>query len=209
MRRASVRRFIPSKYLLGEPASDIYANRLCQLYQNYARPFRLYEPILLILKTADTRIDDVLEAVWRQLLREAASRAGAVPSDSMAEAITELCVRYFPSEAAPLDVLLSVVYDEASQVVGEPGWASAALLDGGVPLRDLWEGVTSLYEEVGGAQCGNLRILASPMRAMRSSYRSQRGLIIFRPRRSSATPRKQPCSRQSGSTRERRSQPQR
>ena len=70
-----------------------------QLYQSFARPLRLYEPILLILKTADTRIEDVCEAVWRQLLRD---YRGMPPHVAISEAITNLCRRYFPSEAAPL-----------------------------------------------------------------------------------------------------------
>ena len=74
-----------------------------QLYQGYARPFRLYEPILLILKTADTRIEDVCEAVWRQLLREQPSTAYEGVKDAMMKArLGDLIRRYYPSEAAPL-----------------------------------------------------------------------------------------------------------
>ena len=74
-----------------------------QLYQGYARPFRLYEPILLILKTADTRIEDVCEAVWRQLLREQPSNGYEGVKDAMMKArLGDLIRRYYPSEAAPL-----------------------------------------------------------------------------------------------------------
>lgn len=80
---------------------SLEAELICeQLYQSYARPLRLYEAILLILKIADARIEDVCEAVWRQLLQQRASGPAAQPA--MAEAITDLCRRYFPSEAAPL-----------------------------------------------------------------------------------------------------------
>nr|XP_018265732.1 nuclear pore complex protein Nup155 [Kwoniella dejecticola CBS 10117]OBR87890.1 nuclear pore complex protein Nup155 [Kwoniella dejecticola CBS 10117] len=118
--------------------------QLDELYQNFARPLRLYEPILLILKTADTRIDDVCEAVWRQLIGSYRS-AGNV---AMAENVITLVKRYFPSEAAPLaDIMVPVVYAEAQGVQGgSAGWASIALLDGGVPLRDLWEAAVGLYE---------------------------------------------------------------
>nr|XP_019008734.1 nuclear pore complex protein Nup155 [Kwoniella pini CBS 10737]OCF47515.1 nuclear pore complex protein Nup155 [Kwoniella pini CBS 10737] len=117
--------------------------QLDELYQNFARPLRLYEPILLILKTADTRIDDVCEAVWRQLIGSFRA-AGNV---AMSEHIITLVKRYFPSEAAPLDIMVPVVYAEAQGAQGgSAGWASIALLDGGVPLRDLWEATVGLYE---------------------------------------------------------------
>ncbi|KIR29674.1 nuclear pore complex protein Nup155 [Cryptococcus deuterogattii LA55] len=117
--------------------------QLDELYQNYARPFRLYEPILLILKTADTRVDDVCEAVWRQLLGTAGKIGGAA---GVSEIVKRLGRRYFPSEAAPIDIMIPVVYAEAAGYPGSPGWASTTLLDAGVPLRDLWEAVTGLYE---------------------------------------------------------------
>ncbi|WWD22088.1 hypothetical protein CI109_106577 [Kwoniella shandongensis] len=117
--------------------------QLDELYQNFARPLRLYEPILLILKTADTRLDEVCEAVWKQLL----SQYGRGSSAALGEAVRNLARRYFPSEAAPLDIMVPVVYAEATGCEGgEPGWVSQALLEGGVPLRDLWEAVTGLYE---------------------------------------------------------------
>ncbi|WVQ69011.1 uncharacterized protein L199_007223 [Kwoniella botswanensis] len=117
--------------------------QLDELYQNFARPLRLYEPILLILKTADTRIDDVCEAVWRQLIGSY-RLAGNV---AMSDAIVGFTRRYFPSEAAPLDIMIPVVYAEAQGCQGgQAGWASSALLEGGVPLRDLWEAAVGLYE---------------------------------------------------------------
>ena len=73
------------------------------MYQGYARPFRLYEPILLILKTADTRIEDVCEAVWRQLLREQPTRGYDAMKDAiMRDRLGDLIRHYYPSEAAPL-----------------------------------------------------------------------------------------------------------
>lgn len=76
---------------------------LCQMYQTYARPFRLYEPILLILKTADTRVEDVCEAVWRQLLREQPGQGYDAMKDAvMRDRLGDLIRRYYPSEAAPL-----------------------------------------------------------------------------------------------------------
>jgi hypothetical protein len=73
------------------------------MYQGYARPFRLYEPILLILKTADTRIEVVCEAVWRQLLREQPTRGYDAMKDAiMRDRLGDLIRRYYPSEAAPL-----------------------------------------------------------------------------------------------------------
>ncbi|OCF37542.1 nuclear pore complex protein Nup155 [Kwoniella heveanensis BCC8398] len=135
--------------MTGEEKNDVLAKlntdllQLDELYQSFARPLRLYEPILLILKTADTRIDDVCEAVWRQLL-SSYRVAGATALD---EAVVSLVRRYFPSEAAPLDIMVPVVYAEAQGAVGgQAGWASSALLEGGVPLRDLWEAGVGLYE---------------------------------------------------------------
>lgn len=46
------------------------------------------------------------------------------------------------------DLVLPVIYAETSTIRGFPGWASEALLDGGVPLRDLWEAVTNYFEDV-------------------------------------------------------------
>lgn len=42
--------------------------------------------------------------------------------------------------------MIPVVYAEAAGYPGSPGWASTTLLDAAVPLRDLWEAVTGLYE---------------------------------------------------------------
>lgn len=114
----------------------------------------------MILKTADTRVDDVCEAVWRQLLGTAGKIGGAA---GVSEIVKRLGRRYFPSEAAPmgksdvyftceslligcLDIMIPVVYAEAAVYPGSPGWTSTTLLDAGVPLRDLWEAVTGLYE---------------------------------------------------------------
>ncbi|WVQ84070.1 hypothetical protein IAT38_006215 [Cryptococcus sp. DSM 104549] len=117
--------------------------QLDDLYQNFARPFRLYEPILLILKTADTRVDDVCEAVWRQLLSTMGKESGSAGLEIQ---IKSLVKRFFPSEAAPLDIMVPVVYGESASYPGRHGWVTIALLEGGVALRDLWEAVTSLYE---------------------------------------------------------------
>ncbi|WVR04455.1 hypothetical protein IAU60_001458 [Kwoniella sp. DSM 27419] len=132
-----------------EEKSDVLARlnsdllQLDELYQSFARPLRLYEPILLILKTADTRIDDVCQAVWRQLLG-GYRLAGAV---ALRDAVVSLVKRYFPSEAAPLDILIPVVYSEAENAAGgQAGTASLALMEGGVPLRDLFEAAVGLYE---------------------------------------------------------------
>ncbi|ORX34408.1 Non-repetitive/WGA-negative nucleoporin C-terminal-domain-containing protein [Kockovaella imperatae] len=121
---------------------------LDELYQNFARPFRLYEPILLILKTADTRVDDVCEAVWRQLLQNAA--IGPTPHAAMGEKVVELFRRYFPSEAAPLeDIVIGVVYSEALLLgsSAEEGWITRAMLEGGVPMRECWEVVMISHDQ--------------------------------------------------------------
>lgn len=52
----------------------------------------------------------------------------------------------------PADIVLPVIYAEAGAIRGTVGWASEALVDGGVPLRDLWEAVMSLYEEVSSSK---------------------------------------------------------
>ena len=78
---------------------------MIQLYQKFARPFRLYESILLILKIADTRIEDVCEAVWRQLLSQRTGVEAA--SVVLRDLVADLCRKYFPSEAAPLGVFSS------------------------------------------------------------------------------------------------------
>ncbi|KLT44819.1 nucleoporin-domain-containing protein [Cutaneotrichosporon oleaginosum] len=110
---------------------------LDDLYQNFARPLRLYEPILLILRTADTRVEDVVKAVWTELLK----------SPHPAEVTTDLCRKFYPSEGAPPDLVLPIVYGHASEVGGAPGWATRALLAGGVALRDLWDAVLALHDE--------------------------------------------------------------
>lgn len=74
---------------------------------------------MLILKTADTRIDDVCEAVWRQLLLQA-SFDGAAQNNQVVgrdarvgEVVKELMRRYFPSEAAPLGKYHVHIWDSA------------------------------------------------------------------------------------------------
>jgi nuclear pore complex protein Nup155 len=110
---------------------------LDDLYQNYARPLRLYEPILLILRTSDTRVEDVVAAVWTELLK----------SPHPAEVITDLCRKFYPSEGAPPDIVLPIVYGHAAEVGGDAGWATRALLAGGVSLRDVWDAVLALHDE--------------------------------------------------------------
>jgi len=120
---------------------------LDDLYQHFARPLRLLEPILLILKTADTRVEDVCTAVWNQLLRQ---RAAQVPIDaSVGELVTDLCRKYYPSEGAPADLVLPLVYTEAAphRDTTAPGWATEAMLAGGVGLRDLWDVATLMHDE--------------------------------------------------------------
>nr|ODO01102.1 hypothetical protein L204_01827 [Cryptococcus depauperatus CBS 7855] len=116
---------------------------LDELYQNYACPLRLYESILSILKTSDTRLDHVCEAVWKELLEDAYRKGGAV---GVGEAVRRLGNKYIPSEAAPLDIIVPLVYEEAVRCPQPAGWASMALLDTSISLRDLWEIVSKLYE---------------------------------------------------------------
>lgn len=115
---------------------------LDELYNNFAAPLRLFEAILLILKTADTRVETVCSAVWLELLR---SREDSVPA--LAEYLTDLLQRFYPSEAAPLDIVLPLVYGLASELKGEPGWATRALLAGGVGAREVWDAIVALSEE--------------------------------------------------------------
>lgn len=74
-----------------------------QLYMNFARPFRLYEAILLIVKTANTALDDVCRAVWEQLVQDAIQHAieqGSPVDRTVGRTITDLLLRFYPSEAA-------------------------------------------------------------------------------------------------------------
>jgi nuclear pore complex protein Nup155 len=76
-----------------------------QLLKNYAMPYRLFEQILLILKTADTRVDDLCEAVWRELVGQALrdAQGGGMPADAIVGGrLREWVARFYPSEAAPL-----------------------------------------------------------------------------------------------------------
>lgn len=68
-------------------------------------PYRLFEQILLILKTADTRVDDVCEAVWRELVGQALrdAEAARTPKDAVVGSrLREWVGRFYPSEAVPL-----------------------------------------------------------------------------------------------------------
>lgn len=124
------------------PLAELNADLLSldDLYQHFARPLRLYEPILLILKTADTRVADVVAAVWTELLKQAAPA-------SAGEVVTALCRKFYPSEGAPPDIVLPIVYSYGSDNSFEAGWATRALLAGGVPLRDAWDVILELYDE--------------------------------------------------------------
>lgn len=118
---------------------------LDDLYQHFARPLRLYEPILLILRTSDTRVEDVCAAVWTELLK--------LSPPASAEVVTDLCRKFYPSEGAPPDIVLPIVYAFASDSPqGEAGWATRALLAGGVPLREVWDAITALHDEAGDTQ---------------------------------------------------------
>ena len=115
---------------------------LDDLYQDFARPLRLFECILLILKTADTRVEEVCQAVWLELLRK---EEGNIPA--LSKVITSLMRRFYPSEAAPLDIVLPLIYGLTSELHGEPGWTTRSLLAGGVGARELWDTIVALSEE--------------------------------------------------------------
>ena len=96
----------------------------------------------------------------------------------MSELVKDLCGKYFPSEAAPLgkqfksgtelryaDIVLPIVYTDAAVMAASTpaGWASEALLEGGVPLRECWEAVMGLHDQVspfGQEFLRNLKITA-------------------------------------------------
>lgn len=134
-----------------EPLEQLNAQLLTldDLYLHFARPLRLFESILLILKTSDTRVEDVTQAVWDQLLN---TRASASPA-SAAELITDLCRKFYPSEGAPPDIVLPLVYTWAAErydaETAPAGWVTRALLSGGVGLRETWDVSVALHEEAG------------------------------------------------------------
>ncbi|KAL7424377.1 hypothetical protein Q5752_000059 [Cryptotrichosporon argae] len=124
---------------------------LDELYQDYARPLRLYDAILLILKTADTRLLDVVDAVWRQLVAPAPGTP--TPEAAMAAAVTDLARRYWATEAAVPDVVVPAVLEVAHTLraaagsAAQEGWPTRALLDGGAGVRELWDILVQLYDE--------------------------------------------------------------
>jgi nuclear pore complex protein Nup155 len=76
----------------------------------FARPYRLYESILLIIKTANTPLMAVCMAVWAELVRDAirVARERNMPVDTLVgERITELLHRFYPSEAATVGTSLT------------------------------------------------------------------------------------------------------
>ncbi len=48
------------------------------------------------------------------------------------------------------DIILPVVYTEEAGIAATSpaGWASEALLEGGVPLRECWEAVMGFHDQV-------------------------------------------------------------
>lgn len=91
-----------------------------KLYQEYARPCRLYESILLILKTANTRLDEVCDAVWKQLLVDANAKANAlgVPNAQVVgEKLIDLLRRFYPSEGAPIGESLCPYIDMGPSIL--------------------------------------------------------------------------------------------
>ncbi|EIW68747.1 hypothetical protein TREMEDRAFT_63207 [Tremella mesenterica DSM 1558] len=116
---------------------------LDELWHKYAAPYRLLESLLAILKVSDNRVDDVCEAVWNQLIEGCEE-----PKDvSVSEKIIDLCRRFYPSEAAPLDIILPIIYSQCALISSAEGMATLALLDGGIPLRDIWETLRILTEQ--------------------------------------------------------------
>lgn len=78
---------------------------------------------------------------------------GTPPWSAMRDAIIDLCRKYFPSEAAPLEIVIHAVYSSAFPLASTSGqgWATEALLDGGIPIRECFEELTALTESVSGA----------------------------------------------------------
>lgn len=122
---------------------------LDDLYLHFARPLRLFEAILLILKTSDTRVEDVTHAVWEQLLNTRATAS----SDAAAELVTTLCRKFYPSEGAPMDIVVPLVYTWAAErsdaETAPAGWVTRALMAGGVGVRETWDVSTALHDEAG------------------------------------------------------------
>ena len=118
-----------------------------QLYRDFAAPFRLYEEILLIVKTADKSLPDVVATVWTTILQQV---IGSPKHDAVAIKVVKLLQRFGDSEAAPLDVVVRLVYEQAGTLApyGTPGWASKALSDGGVSPAICFETLQQLVEIV-------------------------------------------------------------
>lgn len=118
-----------------------------QLYRDFAAPFRLYEEILLIIKTADKSLPDVVATVWTTILQQV---IGSPKHDAVAIKVVKLLQRFGDSEAAPLDVVVRLLYEQAGTLApyGTPGWASKALSDGGVSPAICFETLQQLVEIV-------------------------------------------------------------
>ena len=59
-----------------------------------------------------------------------------------------------PHQLISVDIVLPVVYTEAAGMAAtsSAGWASEALLEGGVPVRECWEAVMGLHDQVGSSR---------------------------------------------------------
>ena len=79
-----------------------------------------------------------------------------------------------------------MVYTEAVPLasLSPAGWASEALLEGGVPVRECWEAVMALHDQVGGylsLQSVELTvILKSENEEERDFYADEAGVLVER-----------------------------
>lgn len=85
--------------------------------------------------------------MWSTILQQA---VGSPKHDAVAIKVVKLLQRFGDSEAAPLDVVVRLVYEQAGTLApfGTPGWASKALSDGGVSPAICFETLQQLIEIV-------------------------------------------------------------
>ncbi|KAK4699441.1 hypothetical protein P7C70_g6820, partial [Phenoliferia sp. Uapishka_3] len=133
--------------------SDLFS--VSDLWNDFAQPLKLQEPMLLILHVSDHRDTPLVLQLWREALAKARGdklSENTLVSSVVSAKVTHLARRFHSSEISfPLfDILNMLEQDtfEEKYESGLRGWAPLALHQGGVTNEDLLDAFSALFLRV-------------------------------------------------------------
>ncbi|KAJ2228265.1 hypothetical protein H4R99_000432 [Coemansia sp. RSA 1722] len=119
-----------------------------ELYEKFAEPMKMWDAALLIFKASNHDDPQMVEGVWRTILRTVLDDQQKTGLLAVASKVAQLGPRLYPSPAAfPLTTVAKILLDLAQERPAEYtfGYISDALVQAGVPYWAVFEALNSLY----------------------------------------------------------------